>query len=151
MTNHKDFFKPEVSHEEVTNEDDIPVLEDIVGEDGPIEHDISEQPLPASDLIVETLLDDQWKQSYNALLVEAQEKISSARMQWSQDKSEASAQELLAKIQLTFEAQIRETIDNSLEQYIEELRETLLQSLHNHITQIPDLLEQKEDDAPEQE
>lgn len=145
MTKPKDHDRPDVLHE-----DDIPVLEDIVRDVNQPDSEASEESLTPADLIVETLLDDQWKQSYDTLLVEAREKISSARMQWSTDKSEESAQALLDKIHLTFEAQIRETINNSIEQYIDELRVSLLTSLRDQIAQIPALLEQKEDDGPEQ-
>lgn len=154
MTSPKDFDNPKA-----LQEDDIPVLEDIVGkvdqpESVPVQGPDPDPPresITPADLIVETLLDDQWKESYDTLLIEAREKISSARMHWSSDKSAESAQALLGKIHLTFEAQIRETISNSLEQYIDELRESLLLYLHDQVAQIPALLEQKEDDGPEQE
>jgi hypothetical protein len=155
MTKPKDHDNPKAVHEDV-----IPVLEDIVGEvDQPVsdpgpgpdpDPDPQHESTTPADLIVETLLDDQWKESYDTLLSAAREKISSARMQWSMDKSEESAQALLDKIHLTFEAQIRETINNSIEKYIDELRESLFKSLQDQIAQIPALLEQKEDDGPEQ-
>jgi len=127
------------------DEDDIPLLEDIVSPDNPVEPRGS----PA-DLIIETLMDDQWKHSYNGLLANARNKISSARLQWSNDKSEEAAQALLDRINLTFEAQIRETINSSLEQHINELREALLQSLRDQLDQLPGLFAEKEDDGPEQ-
>jgi len=126
------------------DEDDIPLLEDIVTSDSPVQTENS-----AADMIIGTLMDDQWKHSYNDLLSNARDKISSARMHWSNDKSEDAAQAFLERIQLTFEAHIRETINSSLEKQIDELRETLLQSLRDQIELLPVLLAEKEHDGPE--
>jgi len=127
-----------------SDEDDIPLLDDIVSATSPDQ--AGDSPF---DQIVETLMDDRWKQSYNDLLTRARHAISSESEYWSGNDPEQAETTLavIENIHLTFESQIRETITSSLEQHINELRELLLHSLRDQLNQLPELLSEKEDDG----
>lgn len=148
--------------------DDIPLLSDVVDAKSPVSENLDTEDISTenattenlaiekvasgnvalADNILEILLDEHWKSSYRDILDKARNKISKARVHWSRDRSEASAQTQIDNIDINFEHKIRAVVANSMQQHIEALREALLHSLKEEIDNIPELRTPKEDDAP---
>ena len=101
-------------------------------------------PGALSENIIEALLDDSWKQSYDELLGVAREQISTARIHWSRDRAEASAHAFMKKINLGLEQNISEAVNDVLIKHTDELRDRILQSLRQELKNIPEFLSHKD-------